>query len=88
MQVIVTDMAPFLTILGITMLGCSLCFAINSPSSDEFSFASTVAGPLQPFLTVYQTMLGMDGGAAISETTSGVAMLMIVFFMGFVAVIL
>ena len=87
-QVILIDIAPFLTILGVVMLGSSLFFAINSPSSDEFSFDSNVAGPFQPFLTLFETMLSMNGSVKIDESTSWLAVLMIVFFMGFVVVVL
>lgn len=82
------DITPFLTILGVVMLGSSLFFAINSPSSDEFSFGSNVAGPFQPFLTLYQTMLSMNGSVQIDESTSSLEVAMIVFFMGFVVVVL
>ena len=82
------DITPFLTILGIFMLGSSLFFAINSPSSGEFSLASKAVGPFQPFLTLYQTMLSMNGSVEIDETTSSLAVAMIVFFMGFVVVVL
>jgi hypothetical protein len=82
-------MAPFLTILGIVMLGSTLFFAINSPSKDEFSFASrSFQFSFQPFLTLFQTMLGMDGSVEIEESTSWLAVLMIVLFMGFVVVVL
>ena len=87
-QVILIDITPFLIILGIFMLGSSLFFAINSPSSNEFSFGSNVAGPFQPILTLYETMLSMSGSVEIDESTSSLAMLMIVFFMGFVVVVL
>ena len=87
-QVILIDITPFLTILGIVMLGSSLFFAINSPSSDEFSFGSNVAGPFQPILTLYETMLSMNGSVEIDESTSSLAVAMIVFFMGFVVVVL
>ena len=87
-QVILIDIVPFLTILGVVVLGSTLFFAINSPSSDEFSFDSNVAGPFQPFLTLYQTMLSMSGGVQIDESTSWLAMLMIMLFMGFVVVVL
>ena len=91
-QVVLIDIVPFLTILGVVVLGSTLFFAINSPSSDyrhqEFSFDSNVAGPFQPFLTLYQTMLSMSGGVQIDESTSWLAMLMIMLFMGFVVVVL
>ena len=87
-QVILIDIAPFLTILGVVVLGSTLFFAINSPSSDEFSFASNVAGPFQPFLTLYETMLSINGGVEIDESTSWLATLMIALFMGFVVVVL
>ena len=87
-QVILVDITPFLTILGVVILGSSLFFAINSPSSDEFSFGSKVAGPFQPFLTLYETMLSMNGSVEIDESTSSLAVAMIVFFMGFVVVVL
>ena len=85
---ILIDITPFLIILGIFMLGSSLFFAINSPSSDEFSFGSKVAGPFQPILTLYQTMLSMSGSVEIDESTSSLGVVMIVFFMGFVVVVL
>jgi hypothetical protein len=86
--VILIDIAPFLTILGVVMLGSTLFFAINSPSSDDFSFDSNVAGPFRPFLTLFETMLSMNGSVQIDESTSWLAVLMIVFFMGFVVVVL
>ena len=70
------------------MLGSTLFFAINSPSSDDFSFDSNVAGPFRPFLTLFETMLSMNGSVRIDESTSWLAVLMIVFFMGFVVVVL
>ena len=88
-QVILIDIATFLTIFGVVMLGSTLFFAINSPSNDEFSFGSSkVVGPFQPFLTLYQTMLNMNGSVEIDESTSSLAVAMIVFFMGFVVVVL
>ena len=85
---ILVDIAPFLAILCVVLLGSSLFFAINSPSNDEFSFANSIAGPFQPVLTLYETMLSMDGSVTIDKSTPWLAILMIVFFMGFVVVVL
>ena len=87
-QVILVDIAPFLAILCVVLLGSSLFFAINSPLNDEFSFVNNAAGPFQPFLTLYETMLSMDGSVTIDKSTPWLAILMIVFFMGFVVVVL
>lgn len=87
-QVILIDIAPFLTILGVIVLGSTLFFAINSPSSEDFTFDGSVAGPFQPFLTLYETMLSMNGGVVINESTSWLVILMVTLFMGFVVVVL
>ena len=86
--VILADMLPFLTVLSITVLGATFFFLINAPFSDLFEFHSDSVGVLWPLLTVFQTMLGLQGGVIIDETTTGGVIAMLVFFMCFVVIVL
>ena len=47
-SVILTDITPFIAILGVVVVGSTFFFAINSPSSDEFGFDDNVVGPFRP----------------------------------------
>jgi hypothetical protein len=87
-SVILADIAPFMAILGVVVLGSTFFFAINSPSSDEFGFDDGVVGPFRPLLTVYQLMLGMNGGGELGQSTSWPTVLMSSLFMAFVVVVL
>lgn len=84
-QVIVVDMIPFMTILSCAMLGCTLFFSINLPSSPEFRPDDTL-GAFRPLVTVYHMALGI--GQADFSTTSVMTVLMVTAFMSFVVVVL
>ena len=89
-SVIMVDMAPFMTILGTVVIGSALVFAINSPFSSEFSFVldDDRVEPFQPLLTVFQMMLNMGSGLNIDQSTPWPTLVTMLFFMGFVVVVL
>eukprot|EP01052_Picozoa_sp_SAG31_P013155 SAG31_NODE_786_length_12098_cov_15.117446_3_plen_121_part_00 len=78
--VILADMVPFLTVLSITVLGVTFFFLINAPFSDPFEIHNDSVGVLWPLLTVFQTMLGLQGGVIINDTTTDGVIVMLVFF--------
>ena len=89
-SVIMVDMAPFMTILGTVVIGSALVFTINSPFSPEFSFVldDGRVEPFQPLLTVFQMMLNMGSGLNIDQSTPWPTLVTMLFFMGFVVVVL
>ena len=88
-SVIMVDMAPFMTILGTVVIGSALVFTINSPFSDVFAFVfDDRVNPLQPLLTVFQMMLNMGSGLSIDQATPWPTLVTMLFFMGFVVVVL
>ena len=89
-SVIMVDMAPFMTILGTVVIGSALVFTINSPFSPEFTFVfdDDRVQPFQPLLTVFQMMLNMGSGMKIDQSTPWPTVVTLLFFMGFVVVVL
>ena len=85
---ILGDIVPFMAILGVVVVGSTFFFAINSPSSEEFRFNDDVVGPFRPLLTVYQLMLGMNGGAELGRSMAWPTVRMSSLFMAFVVVVL
>merc|ERR1712127_99097 len=77
-----------MAILGVVVIGSTFFFAINSPSSEEFGYDDDVVGPFRPLLTVYQLMLGMNGGVELGESMAWPTVLMSSLFMAFVVVVL
>ena len=49
-SVILTDMVPFTAILIVVLVGATLFFTINSPSSEEFALDDEAVGPFRPLL--------------------------------------
>ena len=84
-QVIVIDMIPFMTILLCAMIGCTLFFSINLPSSPEFRPDDSL-GVFRPLVTVYHMALGI--GQADFSTASVMTVMMVTTFMSFVVVVL
>lgn len=79
-------MVPFMVILSCAMLGCTIFFTINLPSSREFRPDDTL-GPFRPFVTVYHMALGIGQGIDMS-TASVTTALIVTSFMSFVVVVL
>lgn len=85
-QVILTDMVPFMTILLLMMLGCTMFFVINMPSSPQFGSDSTL-GPFRPLVTVVHMTLGIGQGVDVAGA-SVITVLMVTFCMSFIVVVL
>ena len=79
-------MVPFMTILSFAMLGSTLFFTINLPSSPEFRSNNSI-GLFQTLVTTYHMMLGMGQGIDIS-TASVTTVAVMTLFMSFVVVVL
>ena len=81
-QVIMLDMIPFMTVLSIAMLGCTIFFAIQQSRRDNIhDLVSTL-------VTVVQMTLGLGQGI---DTSSGAPMMMVAAvtaFSSFVVVVL
>ena len=83
-QEILTDMAPFMTVLSFAMLGCSMFFVIHLP----FGFDSdTSHGVFRMLVTVLHMSLGIGQGIDTS-TASLTTVVVVTVFMSFVAVVL
>ena len=80
-QVILMDMLPFMTVLSITMLGCTTFFAIHqSRSGSIHSLFSTL-------VTVCHMMLGIGQGIDTSNE-SMMTVVVVTAFSSFVVVVL
>ena len=80
-QVILTDMIPFLTVLSIAMLGCTIFFAIQQSTS------ATIHDLFSTLVTVFHMTLGI--GQAIDTSNSSLMMVAVVTaFTSFVVVVL
>ena len=80
-QVILMDMIPFLTVLSIAMLGCTIYFAIHQSRSDS------IHGLFSTLVTVYHMTLGIGQGIDTS-TTSDLAVIVVTIFTSFIVVVL
>eukprot|EP01050_Picozoa_sp_SAG11_P001393 SAG11_NODE_60_length_19094_cov_26.549566_8_plen_166_part_00 len=89
-SVIMVDIAPFMTILGTVVIGSALVFTINSPFDAEFGFLfdDDRVEPSHPLLTVFQMALNMGTGQSLDHSTPWPTLITILFFMGFVVVVL
>jgi hypothetical protein len=83
-QVIMQDMASFLVVISVIMLGSAFFFVINSPSSALFSYHS-VFGPLWPLLTVFELTLGQF---EVANFTTWPAVLGLIVFVFMVVIVL
>ena len=77
-QVILMDMIPFMTVLSIAMLGCTIFFAIHQSRSE---------GLFSTLVTVYHMTLGIGQGIDISNA-SVVTVVVVSAFTSFVVVVL
>ena len=80
-QVILMDMIPFMTLLSIAMLGCTIFFAIHQSRSDSFhDLFSTL-------VTVFHMTLGIGQSIDISNA-SMMTVAVVTAFTSFVVVVL
>ena len=56
--VIVEDIKPFMTVLGLALLASVSFLMVNEPESEAFGFDTTARGPLWPLVTVFLAMVG------------------------------
>ena len=83
-QVIMQDMASFLVVISVIMLGSTFFFVINSPSSALFGYHG-VFGPLWPLLTVFELTLGQF---EVVNFTTWPAVLGLIVFVFMVVIVL
>ena len=88
-QVIGRDMAPFLILLGIIIVGSMFFFVICSPSSSAFGYNEASLGALWPLFTVFLASMGNPIGVLGTEDFgTWPAILMLCGFLFFVVIIL
>ena len=80
-------MVPFMTILSLAMLGCTMFFTINLPSTSPEFRPDNILGPFRPFVTVYHMALGIGQGTD-SLAASAMTVIVVTLFMSFVIVVL
>ena len=80
-QVILMDMIPFMTVLSIAMLGCTVFFAIHQSTSDS------TEGLFSTLVTVVHMTLGIGQGIDTSNE-SMVTVAVVTVFSSFVVVVL
>ena len=88
-QVIGRDMAPFLILLGIIIVGSMFFFVICNPSSSAFGYNEASLGALWPLFTVF--LASMGNPIDVLETDdfgTWPAILMLCGFLFFVVIIL
>ena len=88
-QVIGRDMAPFLILLGIVIVGSMFFFVICNPSSSAFGYNEARLGALWPLFTVF--LASMGNPIDVLETDdfgTWPAILMLCGFLFFVVIIL
>ena len=81
-----TDMAPFMTILSVAMLGCMLFFTIHLSASADFDSGSGL-DLFRTLVTVYHMTLGIGAGID-TQHASVTTVVVFTLFMGFVVVVL
>ena len=81
-----TDMAPFLTILSVAMLGCMLFFTIHLLASADFESGSGL-DLFRTLVTVFHMTLGIGAGID-TEHASVTTVVVVTLFMSFVVVVL
>ena len=80
-QVILMDMIPFMTVLSIAILGCTIFFAIHQSTSDS------IHGLISTLVTVFHMTLGIGQGIdTLNASTMTVAV--VTTFTSFVVVVL
>ena len=80
-QVILLDMIPFMLVLSIAMLGCTIFFAIHQSRSDS------IHGLLSTLVTVFHITLGIGQGInALNESI--LTEVVVITFTAFVVVVL
>ena len=79
-QVILMDIIPFMTLLSIAMLGCTIFFSIHRSQSGG------IKGLVSTLVLVYQMMLGL--GEGINDDDSPMMIAVVIGFTSFVVVVL
>ena len=79
-QVILMDIIPFMTLLSIAMLGCTIFFSIYRSRSGG------ITGLVSTLVLVYQMMLGL--GEGINDDDSPMMIAVVIGFTSFVVVVL
>ena len=88
-QVIGRDMAPFLILLGIIIVGSMFFFVICNPSSSAFGYNEASLGALWPLFTVFLASMGNPIGVlGTDDFGTWPAILMLCGFLFFVVIIL
>ena len=88
-QVIGRDMAPFLILLGIIIVGSMFFFVICNPSSSAFGYNEASLGALWPLFTVFLASMGNPIDVlGTDDFGTWPAILMLCGFLFFVVVIL
>ncbi len=83
------DMAPFLILLAVVILGWMFFFVICDPFSSAFGYNDANLGPLWPVATVLLTSMGNPISTVGSgDFDSWPALAMLCFFLFFVFIIL
>ena len=80
-QVILTDMIPFMAVLSIAILGCTIFFAIHQSGSDS------IHGLFSTLVTVFHMTLGIGQGIDTSST-SDLTVIVVTIFTSFIVVVL
>ena len=80
-QVILMDMIPFMMVLSIAMLGCTIFFAIHQSTSDS------IHGLFSTLVTVFHMTLGIGQGIDTSSA-SMMTVVVVTAFSSFVVVVL
>ena len=88
-QVIGRDMAPFLILLGIIIVGSMFFFVICNPSSSAFGYNEASLGAFWPLFTVFLASMGNPIGVLETDDFgTWPAILMLCGFLFFVVIIL
>ena len=88
-QVIGRDMAPFLILLGIIIVGSMFFFVICNPSSSAFGYNEASLGALWPLFTVFLASMGNPIDVlGTDDFGTWPAILMLCGFLFFVVIIL
>ena len=88
-QVIMQDIASFLVVISVIMLGSTFFFVINSPSIASALFGyHGVFGPLWPLMTVFELTLGQFEVANITTWPAVLGLIVFVFMVVIVLCVL
>jgi len=82
---IIIDIWPLMIILAVTIVGTSLAFAIDVPSSAGFDLDSELLGPAWPLMTVWLMVLG---SITVSDLAGNSSAFLIFFVFSFFVMVL